>query len=96
MKKISIISILYNEENSIDPFIKETVNVLKKIKNIDYEIIFINDNSTDKSLLKLLENRKKNKKIKIISLSRRFGPMESIMAGVKYASGDALINIDID
>ena len=95
-KKISIIVSFYNEEKSIEPFINETLVELKKIKNIDYEIIFINDCSTDNSLNKLLEFHNNNKKIKIINLSRRFGPMESIMAGVNFSSGDALINIDID
>ena len=95
-KKISIIVTFYNEEESIDPFIGEIVPVLESLKNFNYEIIFVNDRSTDNSLKKLLEQRKSNKKIKIINLSRRFGPMESIMAGIKMSNGDALINIDID
>mgnify|MGYP001377711316 CR=1 FL=1 len=95
-KKISIIVTFYNEEESVDPFIGEIVPVLESLKNLNYEIIFVNDRSTDNSLKKLLEQRKSNKKIKIINLSRRFGPMESIMAGIKMSNGDALINIDID
>ena len=95
-QKISIIVSFYNEEKSIDLFLEEIVNEVNQIKDLDYEIIFINDCSKDNSLKKLLEHREKNKKIKIINLSRRFGPMESIMAGVKLATGDALINIDID
>jgi len=95
-KKISLVVTFYNEEESIDAFVQETVPIIENIKDIDYEIIFVNDKSTDISLIKLLEHRKKNKKIKIINLSRRFGPMESIMAGIKLSSGDALINIDID
>ena len=69
---------------------------IKKISDLDYEIIFVNDCSKDVSLAKLLKHREINKKIKIINLSRRFGPMESIMAGVQMASGDALVNLDID
>lgn len=95
-KKISIIVSFYNEEKSIDLFLEEVVNELNQIKDLDYEIIFINDCSKDNSLKKLLEHREKNKKIKIINLSRRFGPMESIMAGVRFSTGDALVNIDID
>jgi|TARA_B110000027_G_scaffold108082_1_gene115130 glycosyltransferase involved in cell wall biosynthesis len=95
-KKISIIVSFYNEEESIKPFILETTEVLKKISELDYEIIFINDCSTDSSLEKLLNEREKNNKIKIINLSRRFGPMESIMAGIQLSTGDALINLDID
>ena len=95
-KKISIIVSFYNEEKSIDSFLEDVVKEMSKIKDLDYEIIFINDCSKDNSLMKLLEHLEKNKKIKIINLSRRFGPMESIMAGIKFASGDALVNIDID
>ena len=96
LKKLSLVVILYNEENSVEPFVDETIPILEKIKDLDYEIIFVNDRSTDNSLIKLKEARKKNEKIKIIHMSRRFGPMESIMAGVKMSSGDALVNIDID
>ena len=95
-KKLSIIVSFYNEEKSIDSFLEEVVKEISQIKNLDYEIIFINDCSKDNSLMKLLEHREKNKKIKIINLSRRFGPMESIMAGIKFATGDALVNIDVD
>jgi len=95
-KKISIIVSFYNEEESIDSFITETTQELNKIQELDYEIIFINDCSTDKSLEKLILEREKNNKIKIINLSRRFGPMESIMAGIQMSTGDALINLDID
>lgn len=95
-KKLSVIVSFYNEEESIDLFIDETVKELNSINNLDYEIIFVNDCSKDKSLEKLLLQRDKNKKIKIINLSRRFGPMESIMAGLKMSTGDALVNLDID
>ncbi len=96
MKKLSLISILYNEQECVEPFVREVVKVLKSIKTIDYEIIFINDCSTDNSLINIVNQHKINPKVKLINMSRRFGPMESIMAGVKAASGDALINIDID
>jgi polyisoprenyl-phosphate glycosyltransferase len=95
-KKISVIVSFYNEEESIKSFIEETTEELQKIPELDYEIIFINDCSTDGSLEKLINEREKNDKVKIINLSRRFGPMESIMAGVQLSTGDALVNLDID
>jgi len=58
-KKISIIVSFYNEEESIESFVIETTQELNKIKELDYEIIFINDCSTDKSLEKLILERKK-------------------------------------
>ena len=95
-KKISLVVSFRNEEEVIDDFINESTQVLNKIADIDYEIIFVNDGSTDDSLKKLIEHHIKDKKIKIINMSRRFGPMESIMAGIKMSTGDAVINIDID
>jgi glycosyltransferase involved in cell wall biosynthesis len=95
-KKLSIIVSFYNEEQSVDLFLEETVKALQEITDLNYEIIFINDCSSDNSLQKLLKHREINNNIKIISLSRRFGPMESIMAGINVSTGDALVNIDID
>lgn len=95
-KKISLVVSFRNEEEVIDDFISETTSILNKIENLEYEIIFVDDASTDKSLEKLIQYHIQDKRIKIINLSRRFGTMESIMAGIKMSSGDAVINIDID
>ena len=94
--KISLVVSFRNEEDVIDDFITETTKVLNELTDMEYEIIFVNDGSNDNSLKKLIDYHIKDKKIKIISMSRRFGPMESIMAGIKMSSGDAVINIDID
>ncbi len=94
--KISLVVSFRNEEDVIDDFITETTKVLKKIENLEYEIIFVDDDSTDNSLKKLIQYHLHDKRIKIINLSRRFGTMESIMAGIKMSSGEAVINIDID
>jgi glycosyltransferase involved in cell wall biosynthesis len=96
MKKISIIFSFYNEEKTIDFSTQKIVNVLNENKEIDYEIIFINDNSNDNSLDKIYKLRENNNKIKIINLSRRFGHMHGIMAGLKNCTGDAAIYLDID
>jgi glycosyltransferase involved in cell wall biosynthesis len=95
-KKISIIFSFYNEEKNISISVKRITQVLKKIKNLDYELIYVNDCSTDDSSKELIKERKKNKKVKIINLSRRFGHMPGIMAGLKNCSGDAAIYLDID
>jgi polyisoprenyl-phosphate glycosyltransferase len=96
MKKISIIFSFYNEEKTIDFSTQKIVNVLNENKKTDYEIIFVNDNSSDNSLDKIYKLREKNYKIKIINLSRRFGHMHGIMAGLKNCTGDAAIYLDID
>ena len=94
--KISLVVSFRNEEDVIDDFIEETTKVLNEVKNLEYEIIFVNDGSKDNSLKKLIEHHSRDNRVKIINMSRRFGPMESIMAGIKMSSGDAVINIDID
>jgi len=95
-KKLSVIFAFYNDAECINSTIKEMVGCLNQISKIDYEIIFVNDCSTDKSLDIILENRKVNNKIKIINLSRRFGHMPSIMAGLRNSTGDAAIYLDVD
>tara|TARA_A100001015_G_scaffold318463_1_gene438436 strand:- start:213 stop:1148 length:936 start_codon:yes stop_codon:yes gene_type:complete len=95
-KKISIIFSFYNEEKNIKNSVVQIIRELKKFKKLDYELIYVNDCSTDNSLKKILSERKKNKKIKIINLSRRFGHMPGIMAGLKNCTGDAAIYLDID
>jgi glycosyltransferase involved in cell wall biosynthesis len=95
-KKLSIILSFYNEEENIKLSVEKLTNVLHKISEIDYEIIYVNDYSTDNSLNLLKEENLKNHKIKIINLSRRFGHMAGIMAGLRNCSGDAAVYIDID
>jgi len=95
-KKISIIFSFYNEEKNILNSIKKISNELEKIKKINYELIYVNDCSIDNSLKILINESKKNKNIRIINLSRRFGHMPGIMAGLKNCRGDAAIYIDID
>ena len=91
-----VIFAFYNDAECINSSINEISQYLNQISEIDYEIIFVNDNSTDNSLELILEKRRTNKKIKIINLSRRFGHMSSIMAGLRNATGDAAIYLDID
>jgi len=95
-KKVSVIFSFYNEESNILNSINRVSEVLDKISSIDYELIYVNDCSTDSSLDILKKEQTKNKKIKIITLSRRFGHMPGIMAGLKYCESDAAIYTDID
>ena len=70
MEKISLIVPMYNEEENVKKFYEETNKVLQNIKNsYDYELIFIDDGSTDNTLVLLKELAKIDGKIKIISFS---------------------------
>ncbi len=96
-KKLTVLFSFYNEQDTINYTYNKITSIFKKnsfIKN--YELIFVDDNSTDNSLKLLKKIRRKDKKVKIITFSRRFGHMEGIMAGLRNSTGDALVYLDID
>ena len=96
MKKISIIVPAYNEEESL-PFLYERLtNLIQTIENYEFEILFINDGSKDKTLEIIKEIRQKDNRFCYVNLSRNFGKEVAMMAGLDYAKGDAVIFIDAD
>ncbi len=94
-KMISIVFSFRNEEEVLDELIARNVAVLSQQPE-DYELLFVNDDSTDGSLDILLKHREKNPRVKVINMSRRFGVYECLMAGVAHSSGDAVIYMDSD
>ena len=96
MKKISVVVPMYYEEEVAKECYTRLKNVLEKIENYNYEIIFINDGSKDKTLEILKEVAKENKNVKIISFSRNFGHQCAVTAGLRYVTGDAIVIIDAD
>lgn len=92
---LSIVFSFRNEESILDELLKRVHNVLDPL-GIGYELIFINDDSTDKSLSILLKQRESDEKIKIINTTRRFGIVHCVLAGMKYSRGDAVIIMDTD
>jgi len=96
MKKISIVIPAYNEEESL-PFLFERINTLiEKIPNYEFEILFVNDGSKDKTLQIIKEQRKIDSKISYVDFSRNFGKEIAMKAGLDYATGDAVIFMDAD
>ncbi len=97
MKKISVVIPMYYEEQVAEECYERVSKVLYSLKDkYDYEIIFINDGSKDKTL-EILENiAKDDKKIKIVSFSRNFGHQAAVTAGLKYVTGDAIVIMDAD
>lgn len=96
MKKISIIVPAYNEEESL-PFLYERLtNLIQTIENYEFEILFINDGSKDKTLEIIKQIREKDERFCYVNLSRNFGKEIAMMAGLDYAKGDAVIFIDAD
>jgi dolichol-phosphate mannosyltransferase len=96
MKKVSIVIPMYYEEEIAQECYKRVVNNLKKLQEYEYEIIFVNDGSKDKTLAILEEIAKIDKQVKIISFSRNFGHQCAVTAGLKYVTGDAIVIMDAD
>jgi len=92
---VSVIFSFRDEESNIKELINRVRNVFLKIK-VDYEFIFVNDDSTDSSLALLQQERARDNKIKIINMSRCFGVSACILAGMKYSQGDAVVYLDSD
>ncbi len=96
MKKISIVVPCYNEEESIPFYYNEMKDIIKKMKGVSFELIFINDGSKDKTLDILRNLSKKDKIVKYISFSRNFGKEAGILAGLEHATGDYIATMDVD
>ena len=96
MNKVSLVIPMYYEEQVAEECYKRVTKVLKEIKNYEYEVIFVNDGSKDKTL-EILENiAKEDKNIKVVSFSRNFGHQAAVTAGLKYVTGDAIVIMDAD
>lgn len=96
MKKISICIPCYNEEENVIPTYHTLKKILSKIGKYDYELIFVDNGSLDKTKSKIYQIAKKDKKVKGIFLSRNFGPESSGQAALDKATGDAIIAIPAD
>lgn len=97
MKKVSAVIPMYYEEDVANECYNRMKNVFKEIENYyEYEIIFVNDGSKDKTFEILKEIAKKDKNVKIISLSRNFGHQAAVTAGLKYITGDCVLILDAD
>ncbi|WP_127837411.1 glycosyltransferase family 2 protein [Clostridium prolinivorans] len=92
---LSVVIPMYYEEGVVEECYKRLTNVMSE-NNYDYELIFVNDGSKDRTLDILKEIASKDKRAKIINFSRNFGHQAAVSAGVKAALGDAIVIIDAD
>lgn len=92
-KEISFVIPLYNEEGSLEKLYQK---IKKEIKEYNYEIIFVDDGSTDNSLKILTQIAKKDKDVKIIVFRKNFGKSAAYMAAFRKSSGKIIITMDAD
>ena len=95
MIDLSVIVPIFSEEKNILPFLERTISVIKKL-NLNYEIIFALDPSEDDSENIIIKEASKNKNIKMISFSRRFGQPSATIAGLSESKGKYCVVIDVD
>ena len=94
--KISLIIPCYNEEESLSPFYDELNRVTAEMSDYDFEMLFIDDGSKDKTLSILKNLAKEDKRIKYISFSKNFGKEAAMYAGLELAKGDYVAIMDAD
>ena len=92
---ITIIVPLVNEQDGLGALHSRLVAVLELL-GCNWDVLFIDDGSTDNTLSKLKELNRRDPRIRAVSLSRNFGKETAVAAGLQYASGDAAIIIDAD
>lgn len=96
MKTISIIIPAYNEEESLPYLMERLTKLIDEIKNYEFEILFVNDGSKDKTIDLIKEYREKDNRVSYVDFARNFGKELAMIAGLDYAKGDAVIFMDAD
>ena len=96
MDKITIAVPCYNEEQALPPFFAEVTKVAGEMPYVEFEFLFINDGSRDKTMEVIKELAARDARVKYVSFSRNFGKEAGIYAGLENASGDYVVIMDAD
>jgi len=96
MKKISVLIPAYNEEAVLDTLYGRLSTLASSNKAYDFEFLFVNDGSRDKTLSMIKDYAKKDQRVSYINLSRNFGKEIAMIAGFDHVTGDATVIIDAD
>ena len=95
-KLVSIVISAYNEEKNVEELYKQLQKTLQKQKDVEFEYIFVDDGSSDKTFANCQKLQTKDDRVKIVRFSRNFGHEIAMTAGTDYAKGDAVIFMDSD
>lgn len=96
MKKVSILIPAYNEEQNLSRLYEALTDLMQKHPNYEWEILFVNDGSKDRTLEKIKELRARDSRICYVDLSRNFGKEKAMLAGFDYVTGDCMVIMDAD
>lgn len=92
---ISLVIPIFNEAELIDELVPRAIKAIEKISS-QFELILVDDGSTDSSLGKMISYQKKNKEVKVLALSKNFGHQAAFTAGLEYATGNYVAMMDGD
>lgn len=92
---LSLVIPIFNEEKLIDELVKRTISAIESF-TADYEVIFVDDGSSDQSLNRILYLQQKHRNIKVLSLSKNFGHQAAYTAGLEHAKGELVAMMDGD
>jgi len=90
---LSIVIPVYNEKDNIEPLLERIVPI---VEQYDFEILFVNDGSRDETPEIIKDHAKKDKRVKLLSFNRNFGHQAALVAGYRFAKGDAVVSMDAD
>lgn len=94
--KLSLVVPVFNEAETVNLFIKEVDSVFARSPDVELEMVFINDGSTDATLEQLLKAQTADSRVRIVDLSRNFGKEAALTAGLEAATGEVIVPIDVD
>jgi glycosyltransferase involved in cell wall biosynthesis len=93
---VSLVVPVFNEAETVEIFVARVQTVFKQMVSLSIEIVFVNDGSSDETLIKLIQLKRNNSSIRIVDLSRNFGKEAALSAGLKAAQGHVMVPIDVD
>ena len=96
MDKISVVVPCYNEEEALPVYYKEMCRVMDEMKDVVFELIFVDDGSSDATLGIMKDLNEKDSRCRYLSFSRNFGKEAAMYAGFEHAKGEYVVTMDVD